>query len=83
MYRFRTTKATWLVGHCTPAADCSPSSKLLGGILDQADYLGFAPGGEVEDYMWNFGPNAVTLRDLQATALSIGERLMQLLQSLR
>ena len=58
-----------------------PIEQAPGGFLDQADYLGFAPGGEVEDYRWTFGPNAVTLRNLQATTISNAERLMVLLKS--
>ena len=57
-----------------------PIEQAPGGILDQADYLGFAPGGEVEDYHWTLNTNAVTLSDLQATTLSTGERLMELLR---
>jgi hypothetical protein len=52
-----------------------------GVSLDQGDYIGFASGGEVEDYQWTFNATAVTLRDLQATTLSAGERLMELLRS--
>ena len=37
--------------------------------------------GEVEDYRFNFGPNAVTLTDLQATTVSTGGRLMEMLRS--
>ena len=42
---------------------------------------GPAINGEVEDYRWSFGPNAVTLTDLQATTVSTGERLMAMLRS--
>jgi hypothetical protein len=53
-----------------------------GGVCASAKApTGPAVGGEVEDYRWSFGPNAVTLRDLQATPLTNGERLMELLRS--
>lgn len=45
---------------------------------------GAVEGGEVEDYLWSFGPNAVSLRDLRAaapvplwlTALALGVALL-------
>jgi hypothetical protein len=58
-----------------------PTEQAPGGSLTQDDYIGFAPGGEVEDYRWTFGPTAVTLSDLRATTLSTGERLMRQLRS--
>ena len=42
---------------------------------------GPAVGGEVEDYVWSFGPNAVTLSELHATTVLTGERLMAMLRS--
>ncbi len=39
---------------------------LPGGRLDYGDYIGAATDGEVEDYWWDFGPNAVTLTGFTA-----------------
>jgi len=58
-----------------------PANGIPGGTLTQDDYVGYAPGGEVEDYRWTFTPTAVTLSDLRASTLSTGERLMALLRS--
>jgi len=57
-----------------------PTGEAPGGTLTQDDYIGYATGGEVEDYYWTFNATAVTLRDLQATTMSTGERLMELLR---
>lgn len=48
----------WLRFRLYPAAQEDPP----------ADPVGPAAGGEVEDYAWGFGPNAVGLLNLQATA---------------
>ena len=58
-----------------------PVGQAPGGTLTQDDYVGYAPGGEVEDYRWTFTTTTVTLNELQATTLSTGERLMALLRS--
>ncbi|RLC81636.1 MAG: hypothetical protein DRI61_03610 [Chloroflexi bacterium] len=39
---------------------------------DAPDYYGEVNGGEVEDYIWQFGPNAVTLSKLEAKTPSTG-----------
>ena len=47
------------------------SSNLPGGSLDAGDYVGSAVGGEVEDYRWSFGPNAVNVSSFGAAALPV------------
>lgn len=58
-----------------------PTNGIPGGTLTQDDYVGYAPGGEVEDYRWTFTPTAVTLSELQATTVSTGEWLMAMLRN--
>jgi len=45
-----------------------PTDGVPGGTLTLDDYIGSAPGGEVEDYYWTFGPNAVTLSGMTASS---------------
>lgn len=45
-----------------------PTGGAPGGALSQDDFVGSAPGGEVEDYRWSFGPNAVTLSGMTASS---------------
>ena len=45
-----------------------PSGGAPGGTLDLTDYVGLASDGEVEDYLWDFGPNAITLNEINIIA---------------
>jgi hypothetical protein len=38
-----------------------------GGSLDSGDFSGLALSGEVEDYLWDFSPTAITLEQLSAS----------------